>query len=394
MPYEKMAMTSLRRRRFYYVPLVFAAILLGPYIVPWVIALGDRVRQTHPFSYQWQVQQDFVATKDELDCLYGRTPNDASTDIEPIPNHVHFIFGLSNPFQKPGAGTFDFLCYLALRSAVVGMKADKIFLHYTYLADPPSPEPNANPLSNPWIYRLKDDITLVYHSPEEMAALKSSPGAVWQAAHVSDILRLKLLQEQGGIYLDIDAFGLRPFTDLLKSPRDMIMGHEGGNRAGLCNAIMVARKNSSFIDRWMAEYAGTDLSKEWNYHSVQLPKELQLQHGDDVCALPPSTFFWPTWTWHHIEWMHESLSATEARHWAAEIDRNGGSLYDDQLAYHAWSQMAWGRYLKKLTPEVVRTHDTRFNLMVRNFLQDDLGVRSALDGGGACDGASTSCRYL
>ncbi|KAI2463829.1 glycosyltransferase family 32 protein [Annulohypoxylon bovei var. microspora] len=370
-------MGLLRRRRIYYlVPLTFAFVLLSPPLWPSVRQFGDRVRQTLPFAYQWKVQQDFVPTQHELDCLYGNIPrlNTGSDEqIEPIPNHVHFIYGLSNPYSKPSAGTFDFLCYLAIRSAIVGMKAEKVSLHYTYLADPPSPEPNTSPLSNPWIRHLKDDIELVYHSPEETAALKSSPDATWQVAHVSDILRLKLLQEQGGIYMDMDAFGFRPFTNLLKSSRDIMLGHEGGNRGGLCNAIMVARKNSSFIARWLREYSGADLSQEWNYHSVVLPKELELEHPDEVCTLPPNTFFWPTWTWSHIEFMHEQLSSDEARKWAAEIDKNGGSLYEDQLAYHAWSQMAWERHLSKLTPEIVRKRDTRFNMLVRDFLQNDLG---------------------
>ncbi|KAI0444164.1 nucleotide-diphospho-sugar transferase [Xylaria telfairii] len=367
----------LRRRKSSVIILVILAIILAPYIWPLLYTFGDWIRQTNPWSEQYRVQQDFVSTQDELDCLFGRTRPPTTTpptETELIPNHVHFIFGLSNPYVEPRVGTFNFISYLAVRSAVVGMRAENISLHYTYLASPPSPEPNKNPFSNRWVDRLKDDITLVYHSPEEMAALKNQPGAHWQAAHVSDILRLHLLREQGGIYLDTDAFGLRPFTDLLRSPRDIIMGHEGGNRAGLCNAVMVARKNSTFIDRWTSEYNNVDLSHEWNFHSVILPKKLQLQNPDDICALPPSAFFWPTWTWHHVQWMHESLSRQQARQWTAEINRNGGSLFGEQLAFHAWSQMSWDRYLSKLTPEIVRTRDTRFNLLVRRFLHDDVGA--------------------
>ncbi|KAI0859486.1 hypothetical protein F4860DRAFT_483015 [Xylaria cubensis] len=367
----------LRRRRSSVIVFVILAVILAPYIWPFLYVFGDWIRQTNPWSEQYQVQQDFVSTKDELECLFGRTRPVATTpptETELIPNHVHFIFGLSNPYTEPSVGTFNFISYLAVRSAVVGIRAENISLHYTYLADPPAPEPNKNPLSNRWVDRLKDEITLVYHSPDEMAALKNQPGAHWQAAHVSDILRLNLLREQGGIYLDIDAFGLRPFTDLLRSPRDIIMGHEGGNRAGLCNAVMVARKNSTFIDRWVAEYNHVDLSHEWNFHSVILPKKLQLQNPDDICTLPPSAFFWPTWTWHHVQWMHEPLTRQQARQWTTEISRNGGSLFGEQLAFHAWSQMSWDRYLSKLTPEMVRTRDTRFNLLVRRFLHDDVGA--------------------
>ncbi|KAI1197649.1 hypothetical protein F5X97DRAFT_174694 [Nemania serpens] len=371
--------SPFRRRRSLVLILIVLAVLLAPYLWPFLYNFGDWVRQTNPFSVQYQVQQEFVSTKDELDCLYGRTPAIEPTtgppsEIEEIPNHVHFIFGLSNPYDDSQVGTFNFITYLAVRSAVVGMRADNISLHYTYLADPPGPEPNKDIFSNRWVQRLKDEISFVYHPPEEVEALKGQPGVHWHAAHVSDIMRLKLLREQGGIYLDMDAFALRPFTDLLRSPRDILMGHEGGDRGGLCNAVMVARKNSTFINRWAAQYYHADLSHEWNYHSVVLPKKLQMENPDDICALSPSAFFWPTWTWHHVQWMHEPLTRQQARQWAAEIHRNGGSLFGEQLAYHAWSQMAWDRFLSKLTPDRIRSHDTRFNLLVRRFLPDDVSA--------------------
>ncbi|KAI0471019.1 glycosyltransferase family 32 protein [Xylariaceae sp. FL0804] len=394
-------MVTLRRRRFCLIPLVLGLVLFGPFLWPTAVHLGARIRQTHPFSYQWKVQQAFVATPDELDCLRGTahalptetddgnddyhyddddgdSDGDGDGDGGPIPNHVHFIYGLSNPYYQPSAGTFDFLAYLAVRSAIVGMRADNITLHYTYLASPPAPEPNARPTSNPWVQRLlrHDRLALEYHAPAETAALKSAPGAPWQAAHVSDILRLRLLHARGGIYLDTDAFGLRPFDGPRRQPRGAVLGHEGGDRGGLCNAVLAARRGSRFVARWLRAYENVDLSREWNEHSVRLPKRLQLEpaHRGEVCALAPDAFFWPTWTWHHVEFMHAPLPPDEARAWAAELRRNGGSLFEGQLAYHAWSQMAWDRYLRWLTPEAVRSRDTRFNLMVRPFLEDDLGV--------------------
>ncbi|KAK6075859.1 glycosyl transferase [Seiridium cupressi] len=367
-------MGAFRRRRGLVLPFVFLSVAIYLWF-PQIVSYGDKLRQTGPWSSQADLEQSFVPNKDEVDCLHGSLPpssDDEFTAAEPIPNRVHFIYGLSNPYNKPGAGTFDFLCYLAVRSAIVGLKADKVFLHYTYISEPPSPDADASPLTNPWIKRLEKDITLVHHSPEEMANLKSRPDAVWQAAHVSDILRLKLLQSEGGIYLDMDAFGLRPFGRVLNSPRGMVLGYEGGNRYGLCNAIMAAHPNSSFTERWLDSYDGQDLSREWNYHSVVLPGLMQKEYPTEVCALPPTSFFWPTWTWRHIEWMHETLNRQQAHYWAGEVERNGGSLFEDQLAYHAWSQMTWSRYLKHLTPEVVRKRNTRFNIMISRFLEDDV----------------------
>lgn len=342
---------------------------------PYLYHLGDYVRQTNPFSGQKDIERPFVATETELACLNGTPiPGDPHDDgtAKPIPNMVHFIFGLKNPLYHPGAGHFDFLNYLAVRSALVSLKPDAVYLHYTYLSEPPSPSADADPLTNPWVRRLANDITLVHHPPCASAA---------QYAHMSDTLRLRLLLEHGGIYLDMDTFALRPFTHILgpPHPRDIVLGAEGGNRWGLCNAFVAARPNSTFVARWLTRYpaaddaaGAADLGRAWNYHSVLLPRELAASHAGEVCPLAPDAFFWPTWTWRHVDWMHAPLGRAAADFWAAEIERHGGALFANQLAYHAWGQMAYDRYLKRLTPRVVRDRDTRFNLLVRRFMEDDL----------------------
>lgn len=339
---------------------------------PYLLRCGDYVRQTNPFSGQKYVESAFTASESELACLHGRRPpGDTATgsgqDSEPIPNIVHFIFGLKNPLYHPNAGHFDFLSYLAVRSALVSLNPDILYIHYTYLAEPPSSDPAADPLTNPWIRRLAKykPVRLVHHKPDPSTA---------QYAHLSDTMRLEFLLEHGGIYLDIDAFALRPFDAVLRapSPHDVVLGHEGGNRWGLCNAVIAARPNSTFVSRWLDSYSTADLSREWNYHSVLLPKEMAAQYPDEVCALAPDAFFWPTWTWRHVEWMHAPLSKQETLFWKSEIESNGGSLFDNQLAYHAWNQMAYERHMKALTPALVRTRNTRFNLLMRRFMEDDL----------------------
>lgn len=339
---------------------------------PSLRSYGDYVRQTNPFSGQKYIELAFTPNESELACLNGRlhakdTPPSDGPVPEPIPNIVHFIFGLKNPLYHPDAGHFDFLSYLAVRSALVSLNPEQLFMHYTYLAEPPSEDANADPLTNPWIRRLvrHSSVKLVHHKPDI---------SVTQYAHLSDTMRLEFLLRQGGIYLDIDAFALRPFDDIRANPHphDIVLGHEGGNRWGLCNAIIAARPNSTFVSRWLDSYSKVDLTREWNYHSVLLPKEMAAQHPEEVCALAPDAFFWPTWTWRHVEWMHAPLSGEETQYWQRTIGENSGSLFDNQLAYHSWSQMSYDRYLIALTPDVVRTKDTRFNLLVRRFVEDDL----------------------
>ncbi|PHH93325.1 hypothetical protein CDD83_7110 [Cordyceps sp. RAO-2017] len=356
---------------------------------PGLFRWGDYVRQTNPFSGQDRVEQDFTPTSRELACLYGLPPRPGQppllssshtsssseselTAANSIPNVAHFIFLQKLPLDHAGQGDFNFLSYLSVRSAIVSLKPTKVLLHYGYVGDEAhrsSEGDGADPLirNNEWIERLRHDVEFVRHDGPLNSSLQHSE-------HLADKLRLEILLEHGGIYLDIDAFALRPFTHVLESPHphDVVMGNEGGNRAGLCNAVMAARPNSTFVKRWLETYETADLNAEWNYHSVLLPKQLAGQHPDEICELPPDSFFWPTWTWRHVEWMHEPLDQADTRRWQKRIQRTGGSLFDNQLAYHAWSQMARDRYLRRLTPEVVRNEDTRFNLLVRRFIAEDL----------------------
>jgi mannosyltransferase OCH1-like enzyme len=106
-----------------------------------------------------------------------------------------------------------------------------------------------------------------------------------QFAHKADILRLEILLEHGGIYLDIDTFVLRPFADrhtgLDLMQYDTVLGMEAralevahGPRSddemrpkGLCNAVIVARPGADFLQLWLQSY-DTFRDSKWTEHSV------------------------------------------------------------------------------------------------------------------------------
>ncbi|KJZ71737.1 hypothetical protein HIM_08879 [Hirsutella minnesotensis 3608] len=350
---------------------------------PQLYRLGDYTRQTNPFSGQRDVERAFEPTAQELACLHGLNPDspdspDSSDKAESnnsssasIPNIAHFIFFQRLPLDHDGQGDFDFLGYLSVRSAIVSLKPEKVFFHYSYTSKDPSlfPKTGEDPLieNNQWIRRLKQNVELVRHN-------QPADNSLVHSEHLADTLRLDILLKYGGIYFDVDAFALRPFHDVLLSPHphDVVLGNEGSNRAGLCNAVMAARPNSNFIRRWRSTYEGADLNKEWNYHSVIVPKKLAQRYPQEVCELAPDGFFWPTWTWRHIQWMHEPIEEGEVQRCERKMAETGGALFDNQLAYHAWSQMARDRFLGRLTPTIVRREETRFNILMRRFLEDDV----------------------
>src|SRR5438876_378786 len=66
-------------------------------------------------------------------------------------------------------------------------------------------------------------------------------------AHRADVIRLQILEAEGGIYLDCDTFCLRSLELLRGYPA--VMGIEPN--VGLCNAVILAEAGSEFIGAWL-----------------------------------------------------------------------------------------------------------------------------------------------
>ena len=116
---------------------------------------------------------------------------------EPVPPLVHFIFGLSD---EPSQRDFAFSHYLAIRAAHVHLQPTRIRFHYHH-----SPQGKWWDHAVPLLDLERVDI------PREIFGRSLA-----HAAHRADVLRLRLLIEHGGIYLDLDVLVLRPFGPLIE----------------------------------------------------------------------------------------------------------------------------------------------------------------------------------
>lgn len=89
------------------------------------------------------------------------------------------------------------------------------------------------------------------------------------AAHRSDLMRLDLLEEYGGLYLDHDSFVLRPLDGVrCTNALPVLAGLEtfGPTQKKLNNGVLLAAPNSSFLAAWRRDYADYQPSK-WDYNS-------------------------------------------------------------------------------------------------------------------------------
>lgn len=274
-----------------------------------------------------------------------------------IPNVFHFVFGMAEDF---GGKPFSFVHYLSVKSAVKLNNPEAVYFHYQY-------EPEGE-----WWEQAKPLLTL-----NKIKAPDSFMGKpLFHVAHKADVIRLQMLKQTGGIYLDLDTISVKPLTDLLD--HSFVIGQElkpayvpknwrqrlklktgltkkpSEKATGLCNAVLLSEKNSDFVNYWLKEYKtfrskGRD--KYWNEHSVLVPERLAALYPTSITQLSPYAFHYPLYDAAGLRAMFEEVQE-----------------FPDAYLHHLWESFSWNDYLSKLTPERVREKDTTYNLIARRFL--------------------------
>ncbi len=277
-----------------------------------------------------------------------------------IPNIFHFIFGLKQDF---GGKPFALAHFLAIKSAHCVNQPDAMFLHGSY-------EPQGE-----WWEKAKPFLTFnKIDSPQEIFGNR-----LFHIAHQADVLRLQILREVGGIYLDIDTICVKPLRELYSL--EFVIGqqlatptHYGflariGERVntrgftllrrrrihGLCNAVMLAEKGSSFAGVWLDSYRtfrshGRDT--HWDEHSVKVPMELSRIYPRLLTKVSPYFFHFPLWDSYGLSLLFEK---------AASFPR--------AYLHHLWEASSWDNYLSKLSPEVVLNRDSTYSRIARRYLE-------------------------
>ncbi len=251
-----------------------------------------------------------------------------------IPNIFHFCYGLSEDF---GGKPFSLVHYLAVKSALEVNKPLEVFFYYSF-------EPEGE-----WWEKTKKIVTLRKIVPPN--EIFGNP--LMHVAHKADALRLRVLIENGGIYLDLDSICKKPFTPLLK--HKFVIGKQGKwRKMGLCNAIMMSEKNSEFAKIWLEEYRtfrsrGKD--RYWAEHSVLIPLKLSKHFRNLIHIESYDSFTYPLY-------YQSSLKNLFV------YSKN----YPNAYCHHLWEGGSWDKYLKKLNVKDIINIDTTYNLIARKFL--------------------------
>lgn len=247
-----------------------------------------------------------------------------------IPKIIHFVYGLSENFSnKP----FCFFHYLAILSAKQ-VNSCEVFLHFKY-----------EPKNNEWWDKAKSLVTLkeVVNIPVNVCGKR-----IIFAENKCDVLRLDILDQYGGIYLDIDTICNKPFDDLLKY--DCVMGVEcfDGKINGLCNAVILSTSQNQFIRKWMKRNENFE-PRDWNLMAVRNPYQLSLENPELIHVENYNSFF--KYDWHTI----------------VDIFNDDAVFYNGYVI-HLWESKLYHPILKHISQNSICEINSLYNILARRFL--------------------------
>lgn len=94
---------------------------------------------------------------------------------------------------------------------------------------------------------------------------------VWPQ-YMSDVMRLQILKEHGGVYMDTDVLLLKPVHDLLTDK--LVISWERDTKQSISNAFMAAPPNNPFISEWLDLMPNALKSEVWAHGGVVAPVTL------------------------------------------------------------------------------------------------------------------------
>lgn len=227
--------------------------------------------------------------------------------------------------------------YLAVKSAIK-VHDVPVYLYY-------SQEPEDNPL---W-----DEISGLVKMVPVDPPTSFNGIELTSYQYKADVLRLQILQEQGGAYLDIDLISLKPFGDLWNE--SCVLGIENQEGTSITNAVILAEPNHEFINVWL-ERTGMNLTdRPWAWHGVCLPYEIYKEQDWSSVRLEPRSSFMP-FDFRDPYIFTDDPSAVEN--------------LEHSYTMHMWDTI-WNQRLQEVTAEYLTTSTSHLARICKDYLERD-----------------------
>ena len=217
----------MKPTRKFFLPCALVAILL----VVTLNFIGKEPRDT-------PVVAKVKSSKSELDrsIRFDGFNNETGADEFIVPNVIHYI-----RFNKT---SFSFVDYVCIRSAWINHRPETIYFHT-----------NVDKFSGVYWDRMVQDAEFFQRIkvvpiklPSEVFGQPLSTG--WRLFHGSDVARIRMMTQYGGIYLDNDIYVVRNLDKYRKF--EIAMGWDENQFLG--SQVIIAHKEARFLDLWLDTY--------------------------------------------------------------------------------------------------------------------------------------------
>lgn len=94
----------------------------------------------------------------------------------------------------------------------------------------------------------------------------------------ADVVRLEVLYEEGGVYLDLDMLIVKPFHEVFNSGHSFYISKERAGHDCLINAFLAAKPKNEFIKIWLNEFKSGLRLGIWAHHIRDSNKKLLDEH--------------------------------------------------------------------------------------------------------------------
>ncbi|XP_046675634.1 uncharacterized protein LOC124364305 [Homalodisca vitripennis] len=185
-----------------------------------------------------------------------------------IPNTVHYIIF--------GSSSLNFISFLSVVSAIK-VQQGNIWIHC-----------DCDELSGHY-WSLIMSLSSLSRVPVKVSSMRRPTHVYGQPLssvyHSSDVARIQVLMESGGVYLDTDMVVLQPLDKFLHY--EMVVGWPYKEYFG--NQIMIGHPKARFLQKYLESYRRY-LPREWYYNGGQVPTEQILMRSPHLVHRVPELF--------------------------------------------------------------------------------------------------------
>lgn len=177
-------------------------------------------------------------TKCNLDLLYSKNNNQ-------IPKIIHLIYFKGIEFMK-----FHYEC---VKSMIKHMPDYQIIIYN-----------DIEPLDNNYWNEIKNNEFVTVKTINPPLTYDGYPLKYIQ--YKADVVRLEVLYEYGGIYLDLDMLVIKNFENIINTGKDFYICEENERGGGLINSFLACKPKNKFIKKWLESFKSGLRMDNWAYH--------------------------------------------------------------------------------------------------------------------------------